>query len=55
MRLNANDLRVDTFPTGPEAGDVEPASTLWDSTGCCDSRRDCSTACRVPTNVCEAC
>jgi hypothetical protein len=54
-RLNAADLKVDTFVPLPDDGGAEPESTLWDSTGCCDSRMDCSTACRQPTNVCEVC
>lgn len=56
-RLELSQLEVDTFPTGPDGGDATPqAETFWASTGyCCDTRFDCSTACRQPTNVCEVC
>ena len=61
MRLDANQLHVESFPTAPgtqpEPDPLQPQNeTLWASTGfCCDTRRDCSTLCRAPTNVCEAC
>lgn len=58
MRLDSEQLVVETFPTTPaDPGEQEPqAETFWASTGfCCDTNRDCSTACRQPTNICEVC
>lgn len=52
-RLDLNTLDVETFPTVPEESD---SIQFTGSTGyCCDTNRDCSSACRRPTNICEVC
>ncbi|HEX5870112.1 MAG TPA: hypothetical protein VFY65_06845 [Longimicrobium sp.] len=54
-RLKTTDLRVDSFPVMPDDDGAAALATVWDSTGCCDTRLDCSSACREPTNICEVC
>ena len=56
-RLDISNLEVESFSAGgPPMDNQLQGSTLWESTNyCCDTRFDCSSKCRVPTNVCEAC
>jgi hypothetical protein len=55
-RLDLTQLQVETFTTAGLPDPQVQGSTLWESTNyCCDTRFDCSSKCRVPTNVCEAC
>ena len=55
-RLDLTQLQVETFTAGGLPDPQVQGSTLWESTNyCCDTRFDCSSKCRVPTNVCEAC
>ena len=52
-RLDLTQLEVETFPTSEEDQGI---LSFTGSTGfCCDTDRDCSTACRKPTNICEVC
>lgn len=52
-RLDFAALEVESFPTLPDESDSIQFTGSTDY--CCDTNRDCSSACRRPTNICQVC
>jgi hypothetical protein len=55
MRKNLDlaQLEVVSFPVAPD--DAQFTSFTGSTDYCCDTNRDCSSACRRPTNICVVC